>query len=98
MVVTSVLLLGFSGITYQLFQFQIRQHDHLSNLAAERFQDVRLLPAQRGSIRDRSGEYLVFDEKSWELHTDHDHLVQPTLVRTHLANARAQLPTHRGHA
>ena len=85
MVVTSVLLLGFSGITYQLFQFQIRQHDHLSNLAAERFQDVRLLPAQRGSIRDRSGEYLVFDEKSWELHTDHDHLVQPTLVRTHLA-------------
>jgi cell division protein FtsI/penicillin-binding protein 2 len=87
MVVTSCLLLGFSAIAYQLFQFQVRQHNELARLAAERFQDVRVLPAQRGSIRDRSGEYLVFDEKSWELHTDRNHLTQPALVRTHLAKA-----------
>lgn len=85
LVVTSVLIAGFSVIAHRLYELQVRRHDELSRLASERYRDVRILPAQRGSIRDRSGEYLVFDEKTWELHTDRNHLFQPALVRPLLA-------------
>ncbi len=85
MLVTSVLIVGFSFIAWRLYDLQVRQHHELSLLAAERCRDVRILPAQRGSIRDLSGEYLVFDEKSWELHTDRAHLHQPAIIRPYLA-------------
>jgi cell division protein FtsI/penicillin-binding protein 2 len=82
---TGVLICGFSLVTYQLFQLQIRQHESLSRLAAERYQGVITLKAQRGSIRDRVGEYLAFDEKTPELHTDRHHLFEPELIRPKLA-------------
>jgi cell division protein FtsI/penicillin-binding protein 2 len=78
---TAVLIGGFSLVTYQLVQIQIRQHETFSRLAAERYQGVIPLKAQRGSIRDRAGEYLAFDEKTPELHTDRNHLFEPDLVR-----------------
>jgi cell division protein FtsI/penicillin-binding protein 2 len=93
MLVTSVLIVGFSVVTHQLVNLQLRQHQELSRLAAERYRDVRILPAQRGSIRDRSGEYLVFDEKSWEIHTDRAHLSDPALIRPHLAKILQCEPT-----
>lgn len=92
MVVTSVLLLGFSIVTHRLVQLQFHQHEELSDLAAQRYQDERPLPAQRGSIRDRSGEYLVFDEKSKELHTDRAHLTEPELVRENMAKIMGTTP------
>ncbi len=98
MVVTTCLILGFSGIAYRLVQLQVHRHEELARQAEERYRDVRVLPAQRGSIRDRAGEYLVFDEKSWELHTDGQHLTQVSLVREQLARAldmpADQLETH----
>ena len=81
LVSTAVLIGGFSLVTYQLVQLQIRQHETFSRLAAERYQGVIPLKAQRGSIRDRAGEYLAFDEKTPELHTDRNHLFEPDLVR-----------------
>lgn len=84
MVITTCLLIAFSGIAYRLVNLQVHRHAELSRLAEERYRDVRVLPAQRGSIRDRAGEYLVFDEKSWELHTDGQHLSQIQLVREQL--------------
>ncbi len=91
--VTSLLIAGFSVVAYRLYDFQVRRHEELAQLAAERCRDVRILPAQRGSIRDRAGEYLVFDEKSWELHTDRNHLFMPDLVRPLLAKMLDVTPT-----
>lgn len=92
MIVTSGLLVGFSIVAHRLVQFQFHQHEELSALAAKRYQDERPLPAQRGSIRDRSGEYLLFDEKSRELHTDRAHLTQPELVRENMAKILGTTP------
>ncbi len=85
MLVTSLLILGFSIIAWRLYDLQVRRHEELAQEASGRLRAVRPLPAQRGSIRDRAGEFLVFDEKSWELHTDRHHLFEPSLVRPLLA-------------
>ena len=92
LVITSFLMLGFSLIAYRLYDFHVRRHEELAQLATERYRDVRILPAMRGSIRDRAGEYLVFDEKSVELHTDRNHLYQPDLVRPLLAKMLGLTP------
>jgi len=84
-VTTAFLVGGFSLVTYQLVNVQIRHHETYAKLAAERYQGVIPLKAQRGSIRDRAGEYLAFDEKTPELHTDRNHLFEPDLIRPKLA-------------
>lgn len=87
---TAVLISGFSLITYQLVNVQIRQHESYARLAAERYKGEITLKAQRGSIRDRAGEFLAFDEKTPELHTDRNHLFQPDLIRPKLAKILGQ--------
>lgn len=87
---TGVLIAGFSVITYQLVNVQIRQHEKFAKLAAARYKGELTLKAQRGSIRDRTGEFLAFDEKTPELHTDRNHLFKLDLVLPKLAKVLGQ--------
>jgi cell division protein FtsI/penicillin-binding protein 2 len=89
--VTTMLVLGFTGITWRLVHLHVKQHTQLSHLAAQMRQVRQPLPAHRGSIRDRDGELLAHDQSVYELHTDSVHLKEIHLVSRRLA-ALKKLP------
>ncbi|MCB1228365.1 MAG: hypothetical protein KDK99_21340, partial [Verrucomicrobiales bacterium] len=78
--ITACLVIGFTIVSWRLYQLQLRQHEELSAAAYEKFHRDEPLPALRGAIRDRMGEYLAHDERCWELYVDRDHLKDNTRV------------------
>ncbi len=84
----SVLLAGFSVVTWRLAVIQIKESPRLATLAAKKYQRHIVLPAHRGAIKDLSGEYLAHDEDVRELYTDRTHLREVITVRHHLAAVR----------
>jgi len=54
-----VMVLAFAGIGFRLFQLQTRDTQHLSNLGLGQRVRTVALPAERGSIFDRTGRVLA---------------------------------------
>lgn len=84
-IVTIIMVLGFTGVTWRLFHLHIKEHTKSSALAAQMRQVHQPLPARRGSIRDRNGELLAHDETIYELYTDSKHLRERHLICRRLA-------------
>lgn len=84
-VVTCLLLTAFCVVSWRLSVLHIRDSAKYAAAAAEKFQRVVTLPAQRGSIRDRRGEHLALDEQIFILYTDRVHLHEMVTVRRQLA-------------
>lgn len=82
-VVTCVLVLAFTCITWRLVYLHINQHERSSTLAAQMRQHHQVLPAHRGSIRDRNGELLAHDRAVFDLYADRFQLgeIHPVIRR-----------------
>ncbi len=80
--VTCGITLCFSGVVWRLYDLHLKSGPKLAEVAAQKFRENRVLPAQRGSIKDHSERYLAYDEELYALQTD----------RVHLQDVRSILP------
>ncbi len=88
MFVTCFLTLCFSGVLWRLYDLHLKKGPALAEEAAKKFREDRVLPAQRGSIKDHSDRYLAYDEEVYELRTDRVHLHDVRSVLPNLARIR----------
>ncbi len=91
--VTSALVLGFTGVTWRLVHLHLSLHEKSSALAAQMRQLRQTIPAHRGSIRDRNGELLAHDRTVYDLYTDRVHLRETHLVTRKLASLQGKTIT-----
>jgi len=70
------LVLAFTGITWRLACLHIDQHQRASTIADQMRQVHQVLPAQRGSIRDRNDELLAHDRAFFDLYADRFQLAE----------------------
>lgn len=85
LLVTSLLLTGFSLVVWRLYDLQVRRAPRLAELASAKFREERPLPAQRGSIKDYSGKALAHDMEVHELRTNQVHLNELPTIKPRLA-------------
>lgn len=88
MVATCVLTLGFSGVAWRLYDLHLKRGPVLAEKAAAKFREDRMLPAQRGSIKDNSDRYLAYDEEVFSLQTNRVHLYELPTIKPCLARVR----------
>ncbi|MBB5037069.1 peptidoglycan D,D-transpeptidase FtsI family protein [Prosthecobacter dejongeii] len=88
MFITCFLTLCFSGVLWRLYDLHLKKGPALAEEAAKKFREDRVLPAQRGSIKDHSDRYLAYDEEVYELRTDRVHLHDVRSVLPNLARIR----------
>lgn len=88
MMVTCGLTLCFSGVVWRLYELHLKKGPTLAEEAAKKFREDRVLPAQRGSIKDHSDHYLAYDEEVYELRTDRVHLHDVQSILPNLARVR----------
>ena len=88
MVITCGLTLCFSGVVWRLYVLHLKQGPALAEEASKKFREDRILPAQRGSIKDHSDRYLAYDEEVYELRTDRVHLYDVRSILPNLARVR----------
>lgn len=82
---SSLLMTGFSIVVWRLYDLQVRRTTHLSELASAKFCEERVLPAQRGSIKDYTGKALAQDMDVHELRTNQVHLNEMPTIKPRLA-------------
>jgi cell division protein FtsI/penicillin-binding protein 2 len=85
---TCVLTLGFSTVAWRLYDLHLKRGPALAEEASEKFRDTRILPAQRGSIKDLSGRYLAYDEEIFDLSTNRVHLHELLTARLAISEMR----------
>jgi cell division protein FtsI/penicillin-binding protein 2 len=73
-VLGGALFVLFSCLGLRLVSLQYERHQELLAEAARKTQRTVVLPAGRGAILDRSGEYLAYEEATIELRTNRFHL------------------------
>lgn len=88
MFATCLLSLGFSAVAWRLYDLHVKRSPKLTELAARKFREERVLPAHRGSILDQGGRYLAYDEEVFELRTNRVHLNELPTVKPCLARVR----------
>lgn len=88
MMVTCGITLCFSGVVWRLYDLHLKKGPQLAEEAAKKFREDRVLPAQRGSIKDHSDRYLAYDEEVYELQTDRTHLNEVRAILPNLARIR----------
>lgn len=88
MLITCFLTLCFSGVIWRLYDLHLKRGPTLAEEAAKKFREDRVLPAQRGSIKDHSDRYLAYDEEVFELRTDRVHLYDVRSILPNLARIR----------
>jgi len=88
MLITCLLTLCFSGVAWRLYDLHLKRGVDLAEEAAKKFREDRVLPAQRGSIKDHSDRYLAYDEEVYELQTDRVHLHDVRSILPNLARIR----------
>lgn len=90
MVATCGLTLGFSLVSWRLYDLHLKRGPALAEEASRKFREVRPLPAQRGSIKDLSGRYLAYDEEIFHLSTNRVHLYELLTARLAIAEMREE--------
>jgi cell division protein FtsI/penicillin-binding protein 2 len=88
MLMTCLVTLGFSIVVWRLYDLHLKRGPQFAEKAAEKFREIRTLPAQRGSIKDHGGRYLAYDEEIYELSTNRVHLYELPTIKPSLAKAR----------
>ena len=88
MVVTCLLMLGFSIVAWRLYDLHLKSGPKFAEKASEKFREERILPAQRGSIKDHGGRYLAYDEEIFDLSTNRVHLNELPTIKPCLARVR----------
>lgn len=88
MVVTCALTVCFSAVVWRLYDLHLKKGPQLAEEASRKFREDRILPAQRGSIKDHSDRYLAYDEEVYELRTDRVHLHDVRSIIPNLARIR----------
>ena len=88
MLVTCMLTLGFSAVVWRLYDLHLKRGVQFAEKASEKFREVRVLPAQRGSIKDHGERYLAYDEEIFDLSTDRVHLNELPTIKPLLAKIR----------
>ncbi|TDU64240.1 stage V sporulation protein D (sporulation-specific penicillin-binding protein) [Prosthecobacter fusiformis] len=88
MVVTCGLTVCFSAVVWRLYDLHLKKGPQLAEEASKKFREDRVLPAQRGSIKDHSDRYLAYDEEVYELRTDRVHLHDVRSISPNLARIR----------
>lgn len=88
MVVTCGLTVCFSAVVWRLYDLHLKKGPQLAEEASKKFREDRILPAQRGSIKDHSDRYLAYDEEVYELRTDRVHLHDVRSIVPNLARIR----------
>ncbi|MCA1963000.1 MAG: penicillin-binding protein 2 [Prosthecobacter sp.] len=87
------LTVGFSFVAWRLYDLHLKRGPMLAEQAAQKFSEVRALPAQRGSIKDFGGRYLAYDEETFHLRTNRVHLHELLTARLAISEMReAGLP------
>jgi cell division protein FtsI/penicillin-binding protein 2 len=86
--VTCALTVCFSAVVWRLYDLHLKKGPQLAEEAARKFSEDRILPAQRGSIKDHSDRYLAYDEEVYELRTDRVHLHDVRSIIPNLARIR----------
>lgn len=88
MLVTCCLTLGFSVVVWRLYDLHLKRGLQFAEKASEKFREVRVLPAQRGSIKDHGERYLAYDEEIFDLSTNRVHLHELPTIKPLLAKVR----------
>jgi cell division protein FtsI/penicillin-binding protein 2 len=88
MLATCFLTLGFSVVVWRLYDLHLKRGLQFAEKAAEKFRETRVLPAQRGSIKDHGERYLAYDEEIFDLSTNRVHLNELPTIKPCLAKAR----------
>ena len=88
MLVTCGVTLCFSGVAWRLYDLHLKKGPVLAEEASKKFREDRILPAQRGSIKDQADRYLAYDEEVYELRTDRVHLHDVRSILPKLARIR----------
>ena len=89
MMVTCFLTLGFSIVVWRLYDLHLKSGPAYAEKASEKFREERILPAQRGSIKDYGGRYLAYDEEIFEISTNRVHLNELPTIKVCLAKVRS---------
>ena len=88
MFATCLLTLGFSIVSWRLYDLHLKRGPALAEEASRKFRETRPLPAQRGSIKDLSGRYLAYDEEIFHVATNRVHLHELLSARMAIADMR----------
>ncbi len=86
---TCFLMLGFSVVVWRLYDLHLKRGLQFAEKASEKFREVRVLPAQRGSIKDHGERFLAYDEEIFDLSTNRVHLNELPTIKPLLAKARS---------
>jgi cell division protein FtsI/penicillin-binding protein 2 len=81
-------MLGFSIVAWRLYDLHLKSGPKFAEKASEKFREERILPAQRGSIKDHGGRYLAYDEEIFDLSTNRVHLNELPTIKPCLARVR----------
>jgi hypothetical protein len=72
-----LLVLIFTGFAWRLINLQVLQHDHFSEIAAEKHSIRKVITARRGRILDRNGEELAVNIPVRTVTADGTHIKDP---------------------
>ena len=79
-VVCALLVLIFTGFAWRLINVQVLQHDHFSEIAAEKHLFRKVIHARRGRILDRNGEELAVNIPIRTVTADGTHIKDPAAL------------------
>ncbi len=81
-VVCALLVLIFTAFAWRLIHLQILKHDYYQEIAANKNDSRKVIPARRGRILDRNGEELAVNIPVQMVYADGSHIHDPTALAT----------------